>query len=286
MEQAREEIKKKSAPVVPEEVKRGLKLMTLIKRSELAKKFIKSNYIISEYKSDPIIKSFLLFREFDEEYSILFTTNKIKISTPSDRRNSSDYRLKLSELYNKIRHIDNQYREYFSTSELYHETEEDKPVSQNQYYHYSKRLTELEADLKKRSRDIRNDLKNYFEAIINLFEELHKDMEGQQKIVINPQEEIDLDYELEGNKKLKGKKIYQALLEVIDFSYAFVFRLSSGNDLSESRINKEDVPAQNLSGKTETPSQEEKTETTSATVGTEDIPDQSGSIISELENFL
>ncbi|MBN2770048.1 MAG: hypothetical protein JXR90_05055 [Spirochaetes bacterium] len=290
MEQAREEIKKKSAPVVPDEVKRGLKLMTQINRNELAKKFIKSNYIISEYKSDPIVKSFLLFREFDEEYSILFTTNKIKISTPSDRRNSSDYRLKLSELYNKIRHIDNQYREYFSTSELYHETEEDKPISQNQYYHYSKRLTELENDLKKRSRDIRNDLKNYFEAIIDLFEELHKDMEGQQKIVINPQQEIELDYELEGNKKLKGKKIYQALLEVIDFSYAFVYRLSSGNDLSESRITKEAVPIQESSTTGETQPPAETTEpvipATTANPNDSEISEQSDSIISELENFL
>ncbi|MDA3901270.1 MAG: hypothetical protein PF637_12225 [Spirochaetes bacterium] len=312
MEQAREEIKKKSAPTVPEEVKRGLKLMSQIKLKELAKKFIKSNYILSEYKNDPIIRSFLVFREFDEEYSILLTTNKIKVSVPSDRRHDTDYRLKLSELYNRIRHIDNQYKDYFTSVEIYHETEEDKPLSQNQYYHYSKRLTELENELKKQSKNLRNDLKGYFDSIIELFDILFKDMEGQQKIVSNPQENIELDYELEGDKKLKGKKIYQALVEVIDFSHAFNFRLSYGNDLSETSAEKTkstDQQSKDSQTETETETETEKrkpvSEDNSSHAGNsitkekvqeseenegdkEDKKnkDQTGSIISELENFL
>ncbi len=75
-------------------------------------------------------------------------------------------------------------------------------------------------------------MRNFFTDVIDLLEVLSKDMEDKQKIVLNPQELIEFDYELEGNKKLKGKKIYQAILDVIDYSSAFLYRLSHKQDLS------------------------------------------------------
>lgn len=232
MEEAREEIKKKAAPKISEETKRGLELMSHIPYDKYAEKYLKNMKWKVSYEGNPLVKAYLVFQEFDEEYSNIFTTNKIKIAVPHDRRNEVDYKIKLSELYNDIRHIDDEFRDYFNSLELFRDVQNDKPMNQTQYLHYSKRLTELEKSLTKKESILRGAMKNFFGTVIDVLEVLSKDMEDKQKIVLNPQEPIEFDYELEGKKKLKGKKIYQAILEVIDYSSAFIHRLSHKQDLS------------------------------------------------------
>jgi tetratricopeptide (TPR) repeat protein len=268
MEEAREELKKKSAPQISEEVKRGLELMSQINYDGLSEKYLKNLKWNFSYESNPTVKAFLVFQEFDEEYSVIFTTNKIKIAAPHDRRHEADFRIILSEFYNQIRHIEDEFKNYFSSLESYEGVRNDRPTNQAQYFNYSKRLTELEKTVHKRESILRSTMRNFFTEAIDRLEELTEDMEKKQKIVLNPQEEIEFNYELEGNKKLKGKKIYQAILSVIDFSSAFVHRLSHNNDLSG------------------------QTKLSQPAVSTEDEADNieniesDGSIIDELDNFI
>lgn len=274
MEEAREEFKKKAQSSVSEEEKQGLILMSKIDQKSLIKKFLRNNVLIARYKSDPIIRSFIVFKEFYEEYSILLTTNKLKISVPSDRRTDTDYRLTLSQRYNEIRHIESLYKGYFETIQNYEEAILEKPETENQYFHYSKRITELENLIKNRGKDVRAALRKFFESIIDLFEILAKDMEDAQKIVQNPQEVIDLDYDLEGNKKLKDKKIYLAVSDIIAFSYAFVYRLSGKNDLAEGITKKTNQAEKKAADETKTDNKEKSPE------------DQDKSLFNELDDFL
>ncbi len=231
-ERAREELRKKTAPKISEEVKRGLALHSQIDRKSLAKKFFKEPVLVKQYVSDPIIRSYIVFREFDEEYSVLLATNKIKINTAidwHDARNS--HREKLQVLFNTIRNCDKSYEDYFSLVEILEKVREDKPVSQQQYMNYSKRITELEKEKSVAAKNTRSLVRQFMSDLADLFAELNQDMENDQKVVVNPQDEIEFDF-IEGTKKLQNKKIFQAINMTIDFASAFIYRLSPGGDLA------------------------------------------------------
>ncbi|MFW5808709.1 MAG: hypothetical protein ACOC2H_02070 [Spirochaetota bacterium] len=288
LDEAHETIKKKSAPKLSDEVKRGLELMSQIPYDEYAAKFLKNARFTADWRSNPMIKAYLVFQEFDEEYSIIFTTNKIKIAVPHDRRNEIDYRIKLSEFYNRIRHIDEEFKSYFNQLELYDEVQNDKPVSQSQYLSHTKRITEMEKSISSAESSLRARMRQFFLSVIDALEVLARDMEKKQKIVLNPQELIEFDYELEGNKKLKGKKIYQAILQVVDYASAFVHRLSHNNDLSPG-----DASSRQQTGSVEEPAAA-VLESTDAEGDKDDPFDKTGeqekmdtgSILDELDNLL
>lgn len=242
-EKAREELKKKSAPKISEEVKRGLALHSKIDRNSLAKKFLKNPYLLRQYSSDPIIRSFVIFREFDEEYSVLLATNKIKINTSTDWSNTrNSHREKLQTLFNSIRNCDRLYEDYFSAIDILEKVREDKPISEQQYLSYSKRLTELEREKITAGKNVRATLRQFMSDLCDLFGELNQDMENDQKVVANPQDEIEFDF-IEGTKKLQNKKIFQAINMIIDFSLAFIHRLSPGGDLYPDQKQKNNLAA-------------------------------------------
>ena len=78
-------------------------------------------------------------------------------------------------------------------------------------------------DNKYEKKEIRVELKKVIE-----------DMDGPQKIIINPQDELLFDSEIEGKKKLNKKKIYEALSIVYSYSKALAYRLSFDGDLTGS----------------------------------------------------
>jgi len=61
---------------------------------------------------------------------------------------------------------------------------------------------------------------------------LIEDMNGKQRFINNPQDMLEFNYEIEGDKKLKNKKIYEAIQIIYNYASAFSYRVGSGGDLS------------------------------------------------------
>lgn len=58
------------------------------------------------------------------------------------------------------------------------------------------------------------------------------DMNGRMKYISNPQDILEFSYEIEGDKKLKNKKIYEAIEIIYNYASAMSHRISSEGDLS------------------------------------------------------
>jgi hypothetical protein len=58
------------------------------------------------------------------------------------------------------------------------------------------------------------------------------DMNGRMKFISNPQDILEFSYEIEGDKKLKNKKIYEAIEIIYNYASALSHRISSDGDLS------------------------------------------------------
>lgn len=121
---------------------------------------------------------------------------------------------------------------YYESYGSYCKIRNAKPISNEQYITYTKRLDEVT----KRKNDIgtqcRYIIRVFMDNVAHVLTELVDDMNGRQFYINNPQDILELFYQIEGEKKLKDKKIYDAIQIAQRFAAAMAHRLSSGGDLT------------------------------------------------------
>jgi hypothetical protein len=61
---------------------------------------------------------------------------------------------------------------------------------------------------------------------------LINDINSEQKFIANPQDILEFNLSIEGEKKLNKKKVYDAITTLYNFASAFSYRISSDGDLS------------------------------------------------------
>jgi hypothetical protein len=268
--------------IIPPDVKKGLLLMDSIDYSILRNDYIKDDFLRNISETDKVMTTFLIFHEFDKEYSFVLTTYKIKFTQSYSVRGKSDYRDKLSDLYNLMRPCFDSLKEYFISFEIYEKSRIDRPTSNEQYYLYTKRLTEIEKDKKNKGRTARLIVQKYMQKIIDEMMILIVDMEVNHEIIQNPQDLLEFDSELDSNRKLNNKKIFYAIEAVYSFASAFNYRLTIG-DLSGDATEQGTVtPATNKSNLDQSSSTTETLPKESKEVE----PKGKSSILGELDDYL
>jgi hypothetical protein len=216
---------------ISEEVRRGLDLMNEINLPSLKESACKDDIFSTADDNDRILLTFLYFTEFDREYSCILTTFKIKFFNLHDSRGQLNFRGKLTDIYNQMRSPYDALRAYFLSLQQYEAARLDRPTSNDQYYKYTKRLTELDSDKKIKARDARNAVFSFMKTVTDALSILIKDMNTRKEMIQNPQDILDFDSVLEANLKLNGRKIFSAIVMAHSFSSALLFRLSPGGDL-------------------------------------------------------
>jgi hypothetical protein len=217
---------------ISEEVKIGLKMMSRLDIKELHAKFEVERHFKVIHSTDKILIIFLLFREFDEEYSFILTTNKIKYNVVFSTQGKIDFRVQLSDLYKDLRTCMTLFKDYADIMETYERTRTERPASNAQYIDYSKRIEELEKKRNNSGKNLRGSIASFMEKCSIEFLRLMDDMNGSQKIIDNPQDELVFEQAIEGVKKLNGQKVYEAIKVAYCYIQAFQYRLSSNGDLS------------------------------------------------------
>jgi len=238
---------------IPEDVRRGLDIMQEIDFTPLKKSYAKDDIMRTVSENDKILQTYLLFLEFDREYSFVLTTYKIKFNPLHDSRGRIDFRTKLTDIYNQMRPCFDALKEYFVALDIYEKARLDRPSSHDQYYKYSKRLAELEQDKKNKARNARTQISNYMGNIADALLTLIQDMNVRNEIIQNPQDMIEFDNSLESDRKLNNKKIFEAVVTTHSYASAFYYRLSPLGDLSGDTSAVEQPPAVQNAPVAETP---------------------------------
>ena len=92
-----EELKKKHKAEISEEVKRGLLAMKKLSFDGLKQTYFQNSAICRNVPVDDfVMKPYLLFVEFDRQYSLVLTSNKIKYNIYYDRSGKKDYKIEIS----------------------------------------------------------------------------------------------------------------------------------------------------------------------------------------------
>ncbi|HPF05646.1 MAG TPA: hypothetical protein PK293_06385 [Spirochaetota bacterium] len=213
-------------------VKEGLKLMYGLDFNTLKKIYDKKNRFDQIYDNDKTFLAYLLFLEFENEYSVILTTNQIKFNIDFSSSTKVDYRETMQELFNRMRKCHEAFFSYYDSYGSYCKIRNAKPISNEQYITYTKRLDEVT----KRKNDIgtqcRYIIRVFMDNVAHVLTELVDDMNSRQFYINNPQDILELFYQIEGEKKLKDKKIYDSIQIAQRFAAAMAHRLSPGGDLT------------------------------------------------------
>ena len=175
--------------------------------------------------NDKILLTYLLYLEFEGEYSFILTTNRIKYKTDYAGRGFVDYKIHMQELFNTMRKVQQAFIEYHESFLNYNKVREQKPISNDQYITYSKRVDDLARKKDIAGNNSRAMIKSFMEKTTRELDTLCKDMDDRQMYVANPQDVIEISPEIEGVKKLHGFKVFEAIRTVRDYAAAFAYRL-------------------------------------------------------------
>lgn len=213
-------------------LRKGLELMSTIDFPRLKKECDKARIFENVGDGDKVFLSYLLFNEFDREYSFILTTNKIKFRTDFIARSKIDFRTRLNDLYDRMKKSSDGLKEYAEELENYEKARREKPSRNSQYIEFTKRMETFQ---KKKTAAGRNALALVRQYMVEVAQELKillDDMDDNQFYIENPQEELVFDALIEGEKKLKGKKIFDGIYMVYCYALAFAYRLGQNGDLS------------------------------------------------------
>ena len=166
---------------IPDHVKKGLPLIYNLDLKKLKKEFDKSEIFRSISNKDKICVTFILFCEFDKEYSCLLTTNKIKYRVDFNREGKLDFKSNLQNLYDQMRKCYTVFKDYAESTDSYIKLRREKPVSNTQYIQYTKRLSDQQRKRTQAAQKTREVIKSFIDKVASEFITLLDDMKNDQK---------------------------------------------------------------------------------------------------------
>lgn len=226
-EQQQTQEEQKELSEIPQHIAKGLSLMN-ISTSDIAALFSRDSYVQAN-PADKAIITYALFKKFDDEFSIILTTNKIKYNIQFTDAGKIDYKNKLTDCYNELRKVTESFEEYKHVLETYERIRAEKPINNAQYIEYTKRLTQLEKKKKVESRNMRMTTKAIMDRIAAELDVLIRDMDEENKIIENPQDFLEFDVNVEAVHLLQNKKVYEAIHLAYFYACALSYRLSEGD---------------------------------------------------------
>ncbi len=262
-------------------VKEGLRLMSKLDLKKLKQEFYSDDAYRLLSIRDKVLITYILFREFDKEYSFILTTNKIKYRIDISQKNKLDFKTRMQEYYDLMRKCFSLFKDYTSVTNDFKRMESEKPMTNTQYMQYSRRLADINKKRTQSAQKARNAVKSYMDRLSADLEVLIGDYQDEKRLIENPDDILEFIPQIEGEKKIHGKNISQAIMVIFYFASAFSYRLGFGGDLAGSM--EFDTEEQIRKGLEETGSNEED-EIDEEVIG--DLEDSDKSILDELDDIL
>ena len=97
------------------------------------------------------------------------------------------------------------------------------------YVNHAKKASLLESRRGTSGREVRNMMKEYLRKVEGLLGTLKNDMRNEKQILANPEDAIKFDLAADQRKRLNGKPIKQAVMEVYCFVGALAARIEDGD---------------------------------------------------------
>jgi len=225
-EEVEEEVKEEKEEILPI-LKQGNELLLQTTLENLRKKHDTKKDFHEIPTTDKAFITYLLFKEFDYEYSMILTSKKIIVNSTNVKGLKTDYRSKLATIYEQTRASLDLFESYVESLKEY---EKAKSTPLANYIEQSKKMTAADQKKNVQSRNFRASVKDYMGKVTALLNIFLEDME-KEKLIISNSEEI-LNFEnVESKKKLNKKKVKDAIFDCCAYCIALLEKLSDSGDL-------------------------------------------------------
>ena len=182
---------------------------------------------------------YLLFLEFDRQYSYILTTNKIKYSIYYDKNTKYDMRSDLLDLFNSMRACEEAAKQYFYSWENYKKVASDTNYSKELHLQYSKKVAELEKEKKVMGNALKISIRSFMERLADKMQFILNDINDINRIISNSKDILEADPDIDPNMKFSGKTVEEAISSVNNYAQALLFRISLKGDLFQEQKNSE-----------------------------------------------
>ncbi len=177
--------------------------------------------------ADKVMISILYLMEFEEEYSFVLTTPKIKINAAYVNGVKVDYRQKLADIVQGSRSCYDGFRKYAQECEEYQKVAKES-VSGN-YVEHAKRLSLQDTRRGASGRTVRVGVKTYMNGVVETLNVVIEDIRASGQIVSNPDEPVKFDVALEAKKRMQGRTVRECITEAYCYALALLRRLEQGD---------------------------------------------------------
>ncbi len=226
-EREEEEIK------VPKHVERGLPLLQTVYEDFEKQRQINENEPLFRLEiNDKMYKCSLFLKHFDDQYSFILTTGKITFNIDYREQKKVDIKEDLSNAYLFLCEACEEVKEYIDVIQEMQKTDENIRLTP---YQKQKVLDTLSKERSVLSKKSRRRVANVMKTIENTLSIVISDFNTSNRLLQNPDAVLRFDKEIDGEKRLNGKKMIEAIIEAFLFASSFAFILNFG-DLSGSGI--------------------------------------------------
>jgi len=211
---------------LPNPVKEGLILMKELETDKNSMELSKDSTLYYIDRDDKMFFTEILFREMDQEYSFILTSNQIRLNVDYHEGKKVDLRQELSDLYIEFNHIREQVDEYNKSARENFDIEKSPQYTLMQK---SKLLHSLSINITKTSRQVRDRFGKLMSRMENILKLLLNDFNNEKRILENPEDKINFDMNLSGRKKMEDTSVLDCLVMTFYFVSALRYRLLIGD---------------------------------------------------------
>ena len=213
-------------PIVrTKEYKYGKALMDQFNPEKLRDKHDALKYYSLLSDLDKVLLSFLYFKEFDAEYSLLLTTKQIFYNIDLSYGVQKDYSKILPPIASTARNVEQVFEEYYS---VYTDLKELEDNSGSNYINQTKREASLQSRINSQSNVVRQTISQYMQKVVSNFATLIASMREGKNIVVNMDDVLSFGGKLDKKKKLSGKKVKECITEAYCYSLALKYQIEEG----------------------------------------------------------
>ena len=175
---------------------------------------------------DKMYSTLVLLDRFDSQYSFVLTTSKIIYNIDYVEQKKVDIKEDLNHAYLLFNEAREEAKDYTETVGEIKRTQNDRRLTQ---YQQSVMLEKLEKKLHNMSRKSRTTVAGVMKRIEEILSGVITDYKEKKILLQNPDEYLQFDPSIDGQKKLDGKRIIEAIVETFLFSATLAFLLKYGN---------------------------------------------------------
>ena len=210
----------------PRHVQRGFTLIDeLIPVFESKLMFDPGNKLNLLEKNDKMYKTAILTEIFEQEYSFILTTSKIQFNIDYQEQKKIDIKEDLNNAYIDFSKARENVKEYIDVIKEIKKTEENVRLTVYQKEILLDKLDKKKSYLNRTSRAMIAETMKEIEGILSIVIE---DYGKSKRLLQNPDEFLQFDPNIDGEKRLNEKKVIEAIVETFLFSATFTFMLKYG----------------------------------------------------------